>query len=209
MFQDEPRGATSARTLPEFDITAAEVQALLADPSGHGLSNYLLAHAESAVKTGSGLKTPFRVLWYAENLGLTDEFSVGGRKDSRAISLHEILGQVNQSNRMNGKAEISLSTVHNALSPLANALTTAFRIRLLVDRKGESIKMMSEVWAQQFFSNQRQDIERKVRQFADVLEQSERAGIPTAGLLAGSDLGNEISRLTAAVVRGVGQEVAA
>jgi hypothetical protein len=208
MFQDEPRGATSARTLPDFEITAAEVQALLADPSGHGLSRYLLQHAEQAVKAGSGLKTPFRVLWYAENLGLTDEFAVGGHKDSRAISLHEILNQINQSNRMNGKPEISLSTVHNALSPLANALTTAFRIRLLIDRKGESIKMMSEVWAQQFFSNQRQDIERKVKQFADVLEQSERAGIPTAGILAGHDMGKEIARLTAAVSRSV-MEVAA
>lgn len=199
MFQDEPRGATSLRTLPEFDVTAAEVQALLADPSGHGLSNYLLIHAEQAVKTGSGLKTPFRVLWYAENLGLTDEFIVGNRKDSRAISLHEILGQINQSNRMNGKTEITLSTVHNALTPLANALTTAFRIRLLIDRKGESIKMMSEVWAQQFFSNQRQDIERKVRQFADVIDQSERAGISTAEILVGSDLGRNILRITSAV----------
>jgi hypothetical protein len=207
MFQDEPRGAASARTLPEFDITAAEVQSLLADPSGHGLSNYLLQHAESAVKAGSGLKTPFRVLWYAENLGLTDEFIVGGRRDSRAISLHEILTQINQSNRMNGKAEITLSTVLNALSPLANALTTAFRIRLLIDRRGESIKMMSEVWTQQFFANQRQDIERKFRQFTEVLEQSERHGIATAGILSGSDMGNQILQLTAAVSRST-QEVA-
>lgn len=201
MFQDEPRGATSTRTLPEFDITAVEVQAMLADPSRHGLSNYLLANAEQAVKAGNGLKTPFRVLWYAENLGLTDEFIVGGHRDSRAISLHEIQSQINQSNRMNGKAEISLSTVHNALSPLANALQTAFRIRLLIDRRGESIKLMSEVWAQQFFANQRQDIERKVKQFADVLEQSERAGIPTAGILAGHDMGGQILRLTSAVSR--------
>jgi hypothetical protein len=205
-FQDEPRGATAARTLPAFDITAVEVQALLSDPSGHGLSNYLLANAEAAVKAGSGLKTPFRVLWYAENLGLTHETNVGGRKDSKAISLYDILGQINQSNRMNGKEEIALSTIHNALSPLANALQTAFRIRLLVDRKGESIKMMSEVWAQQFFANQRQDIERKFKQLTEVLVQSERHGIPTAGILAGSSMGNEILQLTAAVGRA--QEVA-
>lgn len=187
-FQDEPRGSVSSKELPIFDITAAEVQQLLADSSGHGLSNYLLQNAESAIKNGSTLKTPFRVLWYAENLGLTREVFAANRKDSVAVSIDSILAQLNQSNQMNGKAPVGRSTIINALSPLANALLKAFRVKLLIDRRGESIKLLSEAWAAEFVGNMRQDYERQLRRMNDVMEQAQRIGVNTDNLIAGTEI---------------------
>ena len=95
VFSGQPCSAKRI-ALPDFDITAAEVQQLLADPSGHGLSNYLMEHASHFV-TGGNLRTPFRILWYAENLGLTCEVFSGQHKDSQVVRLGDILDQINRS----------------------------------------------------------------------------------------------------------------
>jgi hypothetical protein len=134
------------------------------------------------------LKTPYRILWYAENLGLTRETFMADRKDSVAVSIDSILGQLNQSNTMNGKATVGRSTVINALSPLANSLLKAFRIKLLIDRRGESIKLLSEAWAAEMVGNMKADAERIFKRYNDVLEQAQRIGVNTDNLIAGTEI---------------------
>ena len=185
-FQDEPRNARRA-SLPDFDITAAEVQQLLADESGHGLSNYLDQHASQFIYSGGSLKTPFRVLWYAENLGLTHEIFTSGHKDSKAIRLREILAQMNQSNSLNGKKEVGISTVLNALSPLGNALLTGFKVKILINRPEETIKLLSEAFTAEMFSNMKKDAERVFKRYADVCEQAKAVGVESKGLMVGTE----------------------
>ena len=186
-FQEEPR-SDSAITLPDFDITAAEVQQLLADPSGHGLSNYLIQHAKHYVMSGSStglaLKTPYRILWYAENLGLSREIHTGQHKDNQIVSLREILGQINRSNELNGKRPMTISTVMNGLSPMAKTLVTGFKVKVLINRQEETIKILSEAFAANMFNNMRADAERIFKRYADVTEQAKAVGVDTKGLIA-------------------------
>ena len=184
-FQDEPRSAQRV-TLPDFDITAAEVQQLLANPSGHGLSNYLMEHASHFVTTGGNLRTPFRILWYAENLGLTREVFSGQHKDSQVVRLRDILDQINRSNELNGKRSVSISTVLNGLSPMAKTLLNGFKVKVLVNRQDETIKLLSEAFAANLFSNMRADAERVFKRYADVTEQANAVGVDTKGLIAAS-----------------------
>tara|TARA_B100001094_G_C18043175_1_gene726050 strand:+ start:213 stop:779 length:567 start_codon:yes stop_codon:yes gene_type:complete len=177
--------------LPDFDITAAEVQQLLADTNGHGLSNYLIEHASHFVMTGGNLRTPFRILWYAENLGLTREIHTRQHKDSQAVSLREILSQINRSNELNGKRPVTLSTVVNGLSPMAKTLLNAFKVKVLINRQEETIKLLSEAFAANLFSNMRADAERVFKRYADVTEQANAVGVDTKGLIAASP---EVSR---------------
>ena len=130
-FQEEPTNNRRA-SLPDFDITAAEVQQLLADPSGHGLSKYLIQNANHYVMNGNNLRTPFRILWYAENLGLSREIHTGQHKDTQIVTLREILGQINRSNESSGKKPMCMGTVLNGLSPMAKALLVAFKIKVLI-----------------------------------------------------------------------------
>ncbi len=184
-FQDEPRDASKAK-MPEFEITSVEVQQLLADPSGHGLSNYLMEHAKHYVLSGGSLRTPFRTLWYAENLGLTKEVFQGQHKDSQIVRLRDILDQVNRSNELNGKRPVTLGTVLNSLSPMANALLSGFRVKVLINRQDETIKLLSEAFAANMFSNMRADAERVFKRYADVTEQAKAVGVDTKGLIAAS-----------------------
>lgn len=184
-FQDEPRTAAKAQ-LPDFDISAAEVQLLLADPSGHGLSKYLLDHAAYFVTNGSTLKTPFRILWYAENLGLTREVNSGQHKDSQIVRLRDVLEQLNRSNSLNGKREVALSTVKNGLSPMAKTLLSAFKIKVLINHQDETIKLLSEAFAANMFSNMKADAERTFKRYADVAEQAEAVGVKVDKLIAGT-----------------------
>ena len=182
-FQDEPRNGQRI-TLPDFDITAAEVQQLLADPNGHGLSNYLIEHASHFVMTGGSLRTPFRTLWYAENLGLTREIFTGQHKDSQAVSLRDVLNQLNRSNELNGKRSVTMSTVLNSLSPMAKALLNGFKVKVLINRQDETIKLLSEAFAANLFNNMRADAERVFKRYADVTEQANAVGVDTKGLIA-------------------------
>jgi hypothetical protein len=187
-FQDEPRGSARA-SLPSFDITAAEVQQLLADPSGHGLSQYLLQHAEHFVTTGGNLKTPFRVLWYAECLGLTDQTVANGHKDSRPVQLRQILEHINHSNELNGKAPVSMSTVLNSLNPMARTLMDGFKVKVLINRQEETIKLLSEAFTANMFLNMKADAERVFKRYADVCEQAKAVGVETKQLLTGTQAG--------------------
>ena len=184
-FQDEPRNSTRI-TLPDFEITSVEVQQLLADSSGHGLSNYLMEHAQHFVLSGGSLRTPFRTLWYAENLGLTREVFQGQHKDSQTVRLRDILDQINRSNELNGKRSVTLSTVLNSLTPMANALLSGFKVKVLINRQDETIKLLSEAFAANMFSNMRADAERVFKRYADVTEQAKAVGVDTKGLIAGS-----------------------
>jgi hypothetical protein len=187
-FQDEPRGSARA-SLPSFDITAAEVQQLLADPSGHGLSQYLLQHAEHFVTTGGNLKTPFRVLWYAECLGLTDQTVANGHKDSRPVQLRQILEHINHSNELNGKPPVSMSTVLNSLNPMARTLMDGFKVKVLINRQEETIKLLSEAFTANMFLNMKADAERVFKRYADVCEQAKAVGVETKQLLTGTQAG--------------------
>ena len=184
-FQDEPRTAQKI-SLPDFDITAAEVQQLLADPSGHGLSNYLIEHASHFVTTGGNLRTPYRILWYAENLGLTREIYTGQHKDSQVVRLRDILDQINHSNQLNGKRSVTVSTVLNGLSPMSKTLLSGFKVKVLINRQDETIKLLSEAFAANMFSNMRADAERVFKRYADVAEQAKAVGVDPKGLIAGT-----------------------
>jgi len=181
-FQDEPRNARRA-ALPDFDITAAEVQQLLADESGHGLSNYLDEHASSFIYSGGSLKTPFRVLWYAENLGLTREIFSGQHKDSQAVRIRDILDQINRSNELNGKRPVSISTVLNALSPMAKTLLNGFKVKVLINRQDETIKLLSEAFAANLYSNMRADAARVFKRYTEINQQAEAVGVDTEKLM--------------------------
>ncbi|MEY4442819.1 MAG: hypothetical protein RL442_1819 [Pseudomonadota bacterium] len=194
-FQDEPRGSARA-SLPSFDITAAEVQQLLADPSGHGLSQYLLQHAEHFVTTGGNLKTPFRVLWYAECLGLTDQTVANGHKDSRPVQLRQILEHINHSNELNGKAPVSMSTVLNSLNPMARTLMDGFKVKVLINRQEETIKLLSEAFTANMFLNMKADAERVFKRYADVCEQAKAVGVETKGLMAGTQAGRFLTAVS-------------
>ena len=184
-FQEEPRNSTQS-VMPEFDITAHEVKELLADPSGHGLSNYLASHAKEFVYSGQNLKTPFRVLWYAENLGLTQQTYTGQHRDAKVIRLRDILDQLNRANGMNGKAPVALSTVLNGLSPLSKSLLAGFNVKLLINRQEETIKLLSEAFAANMMSNMRSDAERVFKRYNDVLEQAQAVGVDTSRLIVGN-----------------------
>jgi hypothetical protein len=194
-YQDEPRGSARA-SLPPFDITAAEVQQLLADPSGHGLSNYLLQNAEHFVTTGGNLKTPFRVLWYAECLGLTDQTVANGHKDSRPVQLRQILEHINHSNELNGKAPVSMSTVLNSLNPMARTLMEGFKVKVLINRQEETIKLLSEAFTANMFLNMKADAERVFKRYADVCEQAKAVGVETKGLMAGTQAGRFLTAVS-------------
>ena len=181
-FQDEPRSAKRI-ALPDFDITAAEVQQLLADPSGHGLSNYLMDHASHFVTTGGNLRTPFRILWYAENLGLTREVFTGQHKDSQIVRLRDILDQINRSNELNGKRSVSISTVLNGLSPMAKTLLNGFKVKVLVNRQDETIKLLSEAFAANLYSNMRADAARVFKRYTEINQQAEAVGVDTEKLM--------------------------
>jgi hypothetical protein len=184
-FQDEPRSTTGV-VLPELEITAVEVQALLADPSGHGMSNYLIEHAPQFVMSGGCLRTPYRVLWYAENLGLAKDTYSGQHKDSYTVRLRDILDQVNRSNASNGKKTVAMGTVLNGLSPLAKTLLQAFKVKVLINRQDETIKLLSEAFAANMFTNMRADAERVFKRYADVVEQAKAVGVDTKGVIAAS-----------------------
>ena len=184
-FLDEPRSALKAQ-LPDFEITSVEVQQLLADSSGHGLSNYLMEHAAHFVTSGGNLRTPFRTLWYAENLGLTKEHFQGQHRDSQIVRLRDILDQVNQSNKLNGKRSVTMSTVLNSLAPMAKALLAGFKVKLLINRQDETIKLLSEAFAANMFSNMKADAERVFKRYADVMEQAKACDVDTEGLIAGN-----------------------
>ena len=185
-FQDEPRNGQRI-TLPDFDITAAEVQQLLADPNGHGLSNYLIRNAAHYVMTGGNLRTPYRILWYAENLGLTREIHTGQHRDSQVVSLRDILDQINRSNELNGKRSVTMSTVLNGLSPMAKTLLNGFKVKVLINRQEETIKLLSEAFAANLFNNMRADAERVFKRYADVTEQANAVGVDTKGLIASNE----------------------
>lgn len=187
-FQDEPRRTAASRDLPDFQITTAEVQALLADPSGHGLSNFLKDNASEYVFYGDQLKAPFRTLWYAENLGLTFEVTSAGHRASNPIAIDAIADQINRSSAMNGRREVSRATVVNSLAPLARALSQAFRIKLLINHKEEQIMLLSEAWAANMLGNMKDDAKRIFNRYGEVFEQCERMGIDVRPLIAGTPL---------------------
>ena len=195
-FLDEPRSALKAQ-LPDFEITSVEVQQLLADSSGHGLSNYLMEHAAHFVTSGGNLRTPFRTLWYAENLGLTKVHFQGQHRDSQIVRLRDILDQVNQSNKLNGKRSVTMSTILNSLAPMAKSLLAGFKVKLLINRQDETIKLLSEAFAANMFSNMKADAERVFKRYADVMEQAEACDVDTEKLIAGNSQAQRF--ITAAV----------
>ena len=184
-YQEEP-GNHSSKELAELGLTTAEVSELLADPSGHGLGNYLTSNCNGQVYAGSNLKTPFRVLWFAECCGLTQTAKIDGKDDFKEVALRDILEMINRSNQLKGKKEVSISTVYNSLSPLARQLERAFGIKLLVNRHTETIKLLSEHWTAQFFSNLRKDHERLLQKFNANLRFAERVGVDVNKVIAGT-----------------------
>ena len=86
-----------------------------------------------------------------------------------------------------GKKEIGISTVLNALSPLGNALLTGFKIKILINRPEETIKLLSEAFTAEMFSNMKKDAERVFKRYADVCEQATAVGVETKGLMVGTE----------------------
>lgn len=196
-YEHEPNNKGS-RELTPLGLTTAEVSVLLSDDSGHGLCNYLADNCWNQISTGSSMKTPFRVLWFAECNGLTQSTNIDGKDDFREISLRDILDHLNRSNEANGKKQVSISTVYNSLSPLARQLQTAFGIKLLINRHDETIKLLSEHWTAQYFSNLRSDHERLLKKFNDNMRFAERVGVDLTKVIAGSEMAETQKILTGA-----------
>lgn len=186
-FREEP-GNRGSKELSDLGLTTAEISTLLTDADGHGLGNYLSDNCWSQVASGQTLKTPFRVLWYAECCGLTQTTNIDGKDDFREVSLRDILDMLNKSNEMKGKKPVSISTVYNSLSPLARQLQKAFGIKLLVNRHDETIKLLSEHWTAQFFSGLRADHERLLKKVNDNMRFAKRVGVDLSKVIAGSEM---------------------
>lgn len=176
-YQTEPFNTRATNALPNFDLTAVEVQALLADPTGHGLSKFLQEHAPHVVFHGQQLRTPYRILWYGENQGLTMEIpGPNNRKASQPVGLDGIVGQMNRAAEDAGRKTVSLSTVLNALPALARDLQKGFGLKLLINRQQEQIRLMSEAYAADLLENMSKDAERVFKRFNTVIQQAERVG---------------------------------
>ena len=186
-FQEEPRNR-GARDLANQELSVAEISTLLSDPEGHGLCNYLQEKCWYQVSSGGNLKTPFRVLWYAECEGLTSKANINGQDDFKAIPLRNILDDINRSNQLNGKKEVGISTILNALSPLARQLEAAFGIKLLVNRQEETIKLLSEAWTANMFASMRKDQERLLKKYNDNMQFAERVGVDLSKVIVGSEM---------------------
>ena len=198
-FQEEPRNK-GRRDLSNQELSVAEISALLNDPEGHGLCNHLQEKCWYQVSSGGNLKTPFRVLWYAECLGLTSKAVINGQEDFKSVPLREILDCVNRSNQLNGKKEVGISTILNSLSPLARALESAFGIKLLVNRPEETIKLLSEAWTANMFASMRKDQERLLKKYNDNMQFAERVGVDLTRVIAGSEMERTAKILTGASV---------
>lgn len=194
-FQEEPRNK-GKRDLDNQELSVAEISMLLNNPEGHGLCNYLQEKCWHQVSAGGNLKTPFRVLWYAECLGLTSKATINGQEDFKAIPLRDILGCINRSNQLNGKKEVGISTVLNALSPLARQLEAAFGIKLLVNRQDETIKLLSEAWTANMFASMRKDQERLLKKYNDNMQFAERVGVDLSKVIVGSEMERTAKILT-------------
>ena len=186
-FQEEP-GNKGSRELSDLGLTTAEISTLLTAADGHGLCNYLSDNCWNQVASGQTLKTPFRVLWYAECCGLTQTTNIDGKDDFREVSLRDILDMINRSNELKGKKPVTMSTVYNSLSPLARQLQKAFGIKLLVNRHDETIKLLSEHWTAQFFSGLRADHERLLKKVNDNMRFAKRVGVDLSKVIAGSEM---------------------
>lgn len=182
-FQAEPFNTGAGNRLPHFDLTAVEVQAMLAEPTGHGLSLFLHDKARQFVFHGQQLRTPYRILWYAENQGLTLEVEgPNGRKASQPVGLDGIVGQMNRAAEDAGRKPVSLSTVINSLPTLARDLHNGFGLKLLINRQQEQIRLMSEAYAAELIENMNKDATRVFRRYNDVLEQAQRVGADVQAL---------------------------
>ena len=196
-FQEEPRNR-GHRDLSNQELSVAEISTLLSDPDGHGLCNYLQEKCWYQVSSGGNLKTPFRVLWYAECEGLTSKANINGQDDFKAIPLRNILDDINRSNQLNGKKEVGISTILNALSPLARQLEAAFGIKLLVNRQEETIKLLSEAWTANMFASMRKDQERLLKKYNDNMQFAERVGVDLSKVIVGSEMERTAKILTGA-----------
>ena len=196
-FQEEPRNR-GHRDLSSQELSVAEISTLLSDPEGHGLCNYLQEKCWYQVSSGGNLKTPFRVLWYAECEGLTSKANINGQDDFKAIPLRNILDDINRSNQLNGKKEVGISTILNALSPLARQLQAAFGIKLLVNRQEETIKLLSEAWTANMFASMRKDQERLLKKYNDNMQFAERVGVDLSKVIVGSEMERTAKILTGA-----------
>jgi hypothetical protein len=185
-------------------MTPVEVRALLADPSGHGLFLFIDRdeHGRQYIRTGSRLKTPWRVLWHAESLGLNDQLKEGDRIETRPISLEEVLARVNAQNRMTGQKPITMSTIHNALSPLARDLMTMFGVKVLIRRKENLIKLFSESFAQTEFASMNRAAERVFERYTEILRQCENVGIDASQALGCSDSATKFALMSQKVLNG-------
>ena len=196
-FQEEPRNR-GHRDLSNQELSVAEISTLLSDPEGHGLCNYLQEKCWYQVSSGGNLKTPFRVLWYAECEGLTSKANINGQDDFKAIPLRNILDDINRSNQLNGKKEVGISTILNALSPLARQLEAAFGIKLLVNRQEETIKLLSEAWTANMFASMCKDQERLLKKYNDNMQFAERVGVDLSKVIVGSEMERTAKILTGA-----------
>ena len=194
-FQEEPRNK-GKRDLDNQELSVAEISTLLNDPEGHGLLNYLQEKCWEQISSGGNLKTPFRVLWYAECEGLTSKANINGQDDFKAIALRNILDCINRSNQLNGKKEVGINTILNALSPLARQLESAFGIKLLVNRQEETIKLLSEAWTANMFASMRKDQERLLKKYNDNMQFAERVGVDLTRVIAGSEMERTAKILT-------------
>ena len=109
-----------------------------------------------------------------------------GRFQVHSASRNPRLHQSKQSAQR--QKEVGISTILNALSPLARQLEAAFGIKLLVNRQEETIKLLSEAWTANMFATLRKDHERLFKRYNDNMQFAERVGVDLSKVIAGSEM---------------------
>jgi uncharacterized protein YfcZ (UPF0381/DUF406 family) len=69
---------------------------------------------------------------------------------------------------------------------MAKTLLSAFKIKVLINHQDETIKLLSEAFAANMFSNMKADAERTFKRYADVAEQAEAVGVNVNKLISGT-----------------------
>jgi hypothetical protein len=72
---------------------------------------------------------------------------------------------------------------------MARTLMDGFKVKVLINRQEETIKLLSEAFTANMFLNMKADAERVFKRYADVCEQAKAVGVETKQLLTGTQAG--------------------
>ena len=135
---DFPRRTKAAPASGQrLEIPPTELKNYLSQP--HGITN-LLTNSQSwdpFCWSGTELSSPMRALYAAEGRGLLTQ------RGDRAVdvSIQDIANDINSYLKIQGKKEVTLSSVINALAKASKYVHCALCINLIVNRRENTIRL--------------------------------------------------------------------